>query len=71
MKIGSNKDINKDHKKFTPPDAPKILIPATRHDPVGATKLLNLKVLTKKPNDEKLGITLFIVGTGLIAYQFC
>ena len=26
MKTGSNKDINKDHKKF-PPDAPKIVIP--------------------------------------------
>ena len=31
MKIGSNKDINKDHKKLTvtpPDDMPKIVIPA-------------------------------------------
>ena len=27
MKIGSNKDINKDHKKLTP-DVPKVVIPA-------------------------------------------
>ena len=27
MKIGSNRDINKDHKKLSPPDAPKIKIP--------------------------------------------
>ena len=68
MKIGSNKDINKDHKKLpvTPPDdAPKIVnkpIPATRH---GKTKML-----TKKHNDEKLVITLLIAGTGSIAYHF-
>ena len=43
MKIGSNKDINKDHKKLpvTPPDAdmPKIVTPAARHG--------NLKCLPK------------------------
>ena len=43
IKIGSNKDINKDHKKLpvTRPDAdmPKIVIPAARHD--------NLKCLPK------------------------
>ena len=31
MKIGSNRDINKDHKKLSPP-GPKIVIPAARHD---------------------------------------
>ena len=68
MKIGSNKDINKDHKKLrvTPPDdAPKIVnkpIPATQHD--------KTKMLTKKHNDEKLVITLLIAGTGSIAYHF-
>ena len=65
MKIGSNKDINKDHKKLpvTPPgdDMPKIVIPVVRHD--------NPKMLTEKHNDEKLVITLLIVGTGLIAYH--
>ena len=70
MKTGSNKDINNDHKKLPPPDAPKILIPAARHDPVEATKLHNLKMLTEKPNDEKLAIILFIVAAGLIAYHF-
>ena len=66
MKIGSNKDINKDHKKLpvTPPDddMPKIVIPVVRHN--------NPKMLTEKHNDEKLVITLLIVGTGLIAYHF-
>ena len=67
MKIGSNKDINKDHKKklpVTPPDddAPKIVIPAVRHD--------NLKMLAEKHDDEKLVIILLIVGGGLIAYHF-
>ena len=70
MKIGSNRDINKDHKKLTPPDVPKIVIPAVRHDPVGGTKLRNLKMLTEKHNDEKLAITFLIVWAGLIAYHF-
>ena len=60
MKIGSNRDINKDHKKL-PPDVPKIVIPVAQHD---------LKMLTEKHNDEKLAITLLIVGGGLIAYHF-
>ena len=38
---------------------------AARHDPRH-----NLKMLTEKHNDEKLAITLLIVGTGLIAYHF-
>ena len=66
MKIGSTKHINKDHKKLpvTPPDddMPKIVIPVVRHN--------NPKMLTEKHNDEKLVITLLIVGTGLIAYHF-
>ena len=52
MKIGSNKDINKDHKKLpvSPPDddMSKIVIPAVRPD--------NPKILTEKNNDEKLVI---------------
>ena len=34
MKISSNRDINKDHKKLpaTPSDVPNIMIPAVRHD---------------------------------------
>ena len=62
MKIGSNRDINRDHRKL--PDVPKkIVIPAVEPPQ-------NLKVLTKKHNDKKLAITLLIVGTFLIAYHF-
>ena len=50
MRIASNKDINKHHKKLplTPPDddMPKIVFPADRHD--------NLKMLIEKHNVEKL-----------------
>ena len=55
MKIGSNRDINKDNKKLsvTPPDVSKIVIPTVRHD---------IKMLTEKHNDEKLVIPLLIVG---------
>ena len=70
MKIGSNRDINRDHKKLTPPDVSNTVILAARHDPVGTTILHNLKMFTEKHNDEKLAITLLIVGTGLIAYHF-
>ena len=66
IKIGSKKNTNKDHKKFpvTPQDddIPKIVIPAARHD--------NPKMLTKKHNDEKLVITLLIVGAGLMLIIF-
>ena len=66
MKIGSGRDINRDHKKLTLPD----VISAARHDPVGTTIPHNLKMLTEKHNDEKLAITILIVGVGLIAYHF-
>ena len=66
MKIGSNWDINKDHKRLpvTPPDddMPKIVVPVVQRD--------NPKVLTEKHNDEELVITLLIVGAGLTAYHF-
>ena len=63
-KIGSNKDTNKDHKKLPPPDddVPKIVIPTVR--------LGNLKMLTEKHNDEKLVITLLIVGAGWLLIIF-
>ena len=60
MKIGSNRDINKDYKKL-PPDVPRIVIPAAQHD---------LKMLSEKYNDEKLAIIFLIVGARLIAYHF-
>ena len=47
---------------MTPPDAPKIVIPTARDD--------SLEVLAKKDKDEKLAITLLIVGAGMIAYHF-
>ena len=59
MKIGSNRDINKGHKKL-PLDVPKTVISPVRHD---------LKMITEKHNDEKLAIALLIVVGGLIAYH--
>ena len=70
MKNGSNKDINRDHKNLTPLDVLNTVIPAARHDPVGTTISHNLKMLTERHNDEKLAITLLIVGTRLIAHHF-
>ena len=65
MRIASNRDINKDHKKLpvTPPDddIPKTVIPVVLHD--------NPKMLTEKHNDEKLVISYLIVGAGLIAHH--
>ena len=61
MKIGSNTDINKDYKKL-PHQGVTLLIPTVRHD--------NLKMLTERHNDEKVVITLLIVGGGPIAYRF-
>ena len=66
MKIDSNREINRDHKNLTPPNVPKkIVIPAVQHDPPH-----NPKMLTEKHNDEKLAITLLIMGAALIAYHF-
>ena len=62
LKIGSSKDINKDHKKLSP-DAS---IPVARHGLVGGTRPRNLRILNEKHNDEKL----VIIGAGLIAYHF-
>ena len=72
MKIGSNRDINRDHKKLTLPDVPKKkkLMPAARHDPVGTTIPHDLKILTEEHNDEKLAIKILIVGAGLIVHHF-
>ena len=61
MKIGSNRDINRDHKKL-PPNVPKMVIPVVQRD---------LKMLTEKHDDENLAITFLIMEAGLIAYHFC
>ena len=80
MIIGPNRDINKDHKKLpmTPPEphraegtALKMDKPIKDHLVVQHEKIGNPKMLAEKHNDEKLAITIFIVGTGLIAYHFC
>ena len=68
MKIGSNRDIYRDHKKLL--CVPNTVIPADRNDPAEITISHNLKRLTEKHNNEKLAITLLIVVTGLIAYRF-
>ena len=72
MKIGSNRVINRDHKKLTPPDVPNTVIPETQHDPASGRRPyhLNLRMLTENHNDENLAITSMVVGDGLIAYHF-
>ena len=67
MKIGSNKDISKDHKKF-----PMVKPNVAPHDRVGERRPynLNLRMLTENHNDVKLAITAMIVGVGLIAFHF-
>ena len=62
MKIGSNRDKNRDGEKLTPPDVPKTVISADQHE--------HKKMLTERHNDEKLAIILLNVGAGLIAYHF-
>ena len=70
MKIASNRDINSDHNKLTLPDVSNTVIPTACYDPVGTTIPHNLKMLTKKHNDEKLAITILIVGAVLIFFHF-
>ena len=61
MKIGSNRDINKEHEKLPLDVSKETVITMTRYD---------LKMLTEKHNNEKLALTLLTVRAGLIAYQF-
>ena len=83
MKIGSNRDINKDRKKLPPPEpseAEGVSHAALKmHLMKGTGKSVkdhlvfqydNPKILTEKHNDEKLITTLLIVGAGLTAYHF-
>ena len=44
MKIGSNRDRNRDRKNLTPPDVPKTAISADRHEPAEITIPHNLKI---------------------------
>ena len=68
MKIGSNRDINRDYKKLS--DEPKTVVSVDRHEPAETIIPHNLKMFNERQNDEKLAIALLIVGTGLIAYYF-
>ena len=61
MKIGSNRDINKDRKKLS------VAEPVARHDPLEVTRS-DLRMLTERHNDEKPAIIQAILGCGLIAY---
>ena len=73
MKIVSNIDINRDKKKIfsvVKQDVPMTVIPMVQHNPVRITRPHNLRMLTEKHNDEKIAITILIVGAGLIFYQF-
>ena len=87
MKIGSNKDINKDHKSMTSPEPGKTqaaktdkpikdrlaTMSAKEQDPSQNEQVQetdNQRMLTEKHNDEKLAITILIVGAGLVAYHF-
>ena len=91
MKIGSNRDIDKDHQKLSRPEpgkaesaAPKTVknidkpikdLLAAQHDPVGnkthqVQQTDNQRMLAEWHNDEKLAITILIVGAGLVVYHF-
>ena len=76
MKIGPNIEINKD-KSPEPVKAGDVEHDASmkntdkqppKEHPMAQDD--NSRMLAKKHNDEKLAITLFIVGAGLIAYHF-
>ena len=83
MKINSNRDIKKGHKKLILPEpskaegvahaAPKMHLMKSTDKPVKdhlAVQHDNPKMLAKKHNDEKLAITFLIVGAGLVFYHF-
>ena len=80
-KIGSNREINKYHKKLTPPepgkaesvayDAPKMMKSMDKSvKNCLAAQHDNPKMLAEKHNDDKLAIKFSIVGAGWIAYHF-
>ena len=68
MKIGSNLEINKDKL----PEPGNVKHNASDKQPIKEHVIAqddNLIMLTEKHDDEKLAITLLIVGSGLIAYH--
>ena len=67
MKIGLNKELNKlTHIKAAEDDAPVKDKQSQKEDCL----MDKPKMLTEKHDDEKLAITLLIVGSGLTAYHF-
>ena len=64
MKIGSNIEINKEAGDNDASDKQPV-----KEHPMAQDD--NSRILAKKHDDEKLAITLLIVGAGLIAYYFC
>ena len=81
-KIGSNRDMNKDHKKLPPSESVKAgsVAHAAPKMRKGTDKPVkdhtvnqhdNSRMVSEEHSDEKLAIALLIVGAGLIAYQFC
>ena len=74
MKIGSDKDANKDHKKLstTSPEPSRTEGTALKKDclPTQQELIDKQRLLAEKHDDEKLSIMLLIVGAGLIAYNF-
>ena len=77
IKVGSNKDMNKDHKKLSmtlqepgkvEDAAPKVHSIKSTDKPI--TETGNQRMHVKIHNDEKLTITILIVGAGLVAYHF-
>ena len=81
MKIGSNRDMSKNHKKLPPPESGKAggvahAAPKMKgtDKPVKNHKVNqhdNSRMVIEEHSDEKLAIKLLIVRAGLIAYQFC
>ena len=68
MEIGPNKEVNKD--KLPEPVKAKDNTPMKKKT-VKEDHLMDKSImLTEQHNDEKLAITLLIVGAGLIAYHF-
>ena len=68
MKIGLNIEINKDKL----PEPGDVKHNASDKQPVKEHPMAqddNSRMLAKQHDDEKLAITLLIVGTGLIAYH--
>ena len=64
MKIGPNIEINKEAGDHDASDKQPV-----KEHPMAQDD--NSRILAKKHDDEKLAITLLIIGAGLIAYYFC